>query len=76
MPRRHSLTAVTSGLMEAAPEDLRLLIERINPDNCTFPSQADQDQAIDLQWREAIRRENDEHCKPARKADQGLNRHF
>lgn len=47
----------------AASDDLRLLIERINPDNYTFPSEADQDQTIDFEWPEAIRRENDEHLR-------------
>jgi hypothetical protein len=45
------------------PEHLRLLIERINPANYTFPPPHDAEGQIDFQWPEAIAKENEDDLR-------------
>jgi hypothetical protein len=48
---------------EGEPEDLLLLIERITPENYTFPAEGDPNQEIVFQWPEAIARKNEEDLR-------------
>jgi hypothetical protein len=48
---------------EGDSERLRLLIERINPSNYTFPAPGGENQEISFQWPELIARENEESLR-------------
>jgi hypothetical protein len=45
---------------EGAPDNLRRLIERINPENYRFPREGDEQVVVDFQWPATMARENEE----------------
>ena len=49
--------------MEEEPEHLRLLIERLDPDNYTFEQRGNEIVPVDFNWPEAIARKNEEDIR-------------